>query len=194
MNRNIIIADIDDTLIKSSPDDIGIWKMKDGEETRLTTEEFAEDPDKGKPGITYDYWEFEDPKRVRDSIMNGTPLIRNLEIIDDYLDNGYDFVFLTARGCEDVIKDVMADFMKYRSKDGELKELGDKFKRSLSYAVNDEKYCEIFDGLKDFERKASVIKHIARMYDDVIFIDDDDRNLEAVKNLDLQNVSVVKAT
>jgi len=191
--NGIVISDIDDTLIKADPGDIGIWKYKDGKETRLSTEEFAKDPDKDDPTVKFDYREFNEPKKVRDSIINGTPLLKNLKIIDRYLNKGYDFTFLTARGAEDIIKDVMADFMKYRDETGHLQQIGAKFKDTLSYAVNDEKYCEIFDGIKDFDRKAKVIKMIAEMYDDCIFLDDDTRNLVAVKRLNLPNVKVIRA-
>jgi len=64
----------------------------------------------------------------------------------------------------------------------------------LSYAVNDEKYCEIFDGLKDFERKAEILKMISKLYDEVIFIDDDDKNIKAAEKLNLPNLISIKAT
>jgi len=192
--KGIVICDIDDTIIKANSADIGIWKFKDGKKEKLSTEEFAKDPDKGKPDVEYDYSEFEDPKRIRNSIINGTPILDNLNIIDDYLNQGYDCAFLTARGCEDVIKDVMKSFWKRRDEDGELHSLGRKFKKSLSYAVNDEKYCEIFDGLKDFERKAEILKMISKLYDEVIFIDDDDKNIKAAEKLNLPNLISIKAT
>lgn len=191
--NSIVLFDIDDTILKSKVEDIGIWKFKDGEKERLSTEEFANDSDKGKPGITYDYWEFNDPDIVRRSIMNGTPLLSNLKIIDNYINKGYDCAFLTARGCEDVIKDAMMSFLKFRDKDGRLQDIKNNFKKSLSYAVGDEKYCEVLDGLKDFERKAKIIKMIADMYDNVVFIDDDDKNLKAARNLNLSNVEVIDA-
>jgi len=193
MSKGIVIADIDDTMIKAEAGDIGIWKLKDGKETRLSTDDFAKDPDKDDPKVKFDYREFNDPEKVRDSIINGTPLLKNLKIIDNYLSKGFDFAFLTARGSEDVIKEVMTSFLKDRDKDGHLKHIGDKFNKTLSFAVSDEKYCEILDGIKDFDRKAKVIKTIAEMYDNVAFIDDDIRNLVAVKNLHLPNVKIIRS-
>ena len=188
----IILADIDDTILRSRPKDIGVWKYKDGESIRLSTTEYADDPDVHNPDVKFSYHEFEDPKLVRKSILNGTPLTRNLKIIDKYLDKGYDFAFLTARGQEDVIKEVMESFMKYNSPSG-MVDIGERFKKGLSYAVTDEKYCEVFDGLSHAERKAEVIKHIAEMYDEVVFIDDDFKNLQLAKNLHLPNLITIQA-
>jgi len=193
MDKGIILFDIDDTVLQSKVEDIGIWKYKDGKEERLSTEEFAKDPDKGKPDVKYDYWEFQDPEIVRRSILNGTPLINNLKIMDDYINRGYDCAFLTARGCEDVIKDAMTSFLKFRDEEGKLSDIKNKFKQSLSYAVGDEKYCEVLDGLKDFERKAKMIKIISEMYKDVIFIDDDKKNIAAAEKMHLPNVTVIEA-
>jgi uncharacterized protein YciU (UPF0263 family) len=192
--KGIIVADIDDTILRSRAEDIGIWKDYKGEKTRLTTEEFAKDPDKGKEGVEYDYWEFGDPEIVRNSIINGTPLLDNLHIIDDYLNKDYHFCFLTARRCEDVITEVMTDFMKTRGKKGELEDIGDKFEKGLSFAINDEKYAEVLGGLTDFERKAKILKIICGMYHDVIFIDDDAKNLRAAEKLGLDNLTIIEAT
>jgi len=189
----IVVSDLDDTLISAKVEDIAIIKHKDGKTERLSTDEFAKDKDKGKEGVEYDFSEFDDPKRIRDSIINGTPLLRNLNIIDNYLNKGYDFAFLTARGSEDIIKDVMSDFMKYKDESGHLNHLGDKFNKALSFACRDEKYCEILDGLKDFEKKAKILKIISDMYSEVVFLDDDLRNLTAAKNLHLPNLKIIRA-
>jgi len=188
--KGIIISDIDDTILSSNVNDIGIIKHKDGKELRLSTEEFAKDQDKGKPGIEYDISEFSDPIKVRNSIINGTPLLKNLRIIDDYLDDGYDFCFLTARSCEDVIKDVMGSFMKWHSED-DIKELGDRYKKGLSYAISDEKYCEVFDGLTHPERKAEVLKIISDLYEHCVFLDDDVNNISYAKKLGIPNLEII---
>jgi len=192
MAEKILLCDIDDTLLQSDVNDIGIIKHKDGKTSRLSTEEFAKDVDKGKPGIKYDISEFSDPVKVRKSILDGTPLLKNLKLVDNYLDKGYDFCFLTARSCEDVIKEVMGSFMKWYSEDGEIKELGDRYKKGLSYAISDEKYCEVFDGLGHPERKAKVIKMISDMYDEVVFMDDDVNNVRFAQNLNIPNVTVIQ--
>jgi hypothetical protein len=189
----ICVCDIDDTLLKADPKIIGIWKTINGKETRLTTEEFAKDTDKDNPEVKYSYREFLDPKKVRDSIFSGTPLIKNLKIVDKYINQGYDFAFLTARAAEDVIKEVLEDYMRV-NRGGTLHRLGSAFQKGLSFACNDEKYCEVLDNLKDAERKTYFLKRIAEMYDHVVFIDDDERNLKAADAMHLPNLDIVKAT
>jgi hypothetical protein len=188
----LIVCDIDDTLIRADGSEIGIWKKTPDGEIRLTTSEFASDPDKGDPNTKYDYREFSDPEKVKNSIMRGTPLINNLAIVDEKVEEGYDFAFLTARSAEDVIKDVLRDFMKINRR-GMMEPIGEAFKEGLSYAVNDEKYCEILDGMRDFERKAYFLEKLCDQYDHVIFVDDDKRNLDAASDLNLPNLQVIRA-
>ena len=102
----IIVFDIDDTLLKVNPDVIKIYKQTDNGEISLTTEEFAKDPDAADPERKklFDLRDFRDPVKVYNSIISGTPLIKNLKIMDSYIEAGYDFCFLTARGCEETVK------------------------------------------------------------------------------------------
>jgi len=190
--RGLLVADIDDTLIRADQRDIGIYKYVGGEETKLSTDEFARDPDRGKPGVEYDYREFKDPEKVRRSILNGTPIVKNLRIVDEKLAEGYDFAFLTARSTEDVIKDVLRNFLKVRGDDGSLKPIGEAFKEGLSHAVGDEKYCEVLGGMSDSERKGYFLEKVCGMYDHVIFLDDDDRNVRVARDLGLENLTVIK--
>ena len=87
----------------------------------------------------------------------------------------------------------MSKFMMFRDTSGELKMIGKKFNKTLSYAINDPKYIKVWPHLKDFERKATVIKNIAKQYKHVVFIDDDEKNLQAVQKLGISNVDVIKA-
>lgn len=193
MSKKLLVCDIDDTLLISDPGDIGVYKIVDGEEIRLTTEELAKDPDKNNPNVEFDYREFNDPIKIRDSILNGTPILKNLQLVDKFLNKGYDFAFLTARGGEEVIKDVLYSFMKYRNLSGHLQQLGKKFKRTLSYACGDERYCEILDGVSGPERKAKMLKKLCDIYDDVVFIDDDTDNLNAAQDANLSNLAIIDA-
>jgi hypothetical protein len=185
---SIILFDIDDTILKCDSNDICVIKIKNGKEERLSTDKFAKDPDLKDNNIKWSFKEFENPDKVRRSILNGTPLLKNLKIIENYIDKGYDCAFLTARGCEDVLKEIMGSFLFEH-----IPQIGDKFKKGLSYAISDEKYCEILDGLKHPQRKAKIIITIADMYNEVIFIDDDSKNINSIKQLHLPNVTVIKA-
>jgi len=190
----IIVADIDDTLLHADPKSIAIYKsVNNGPEISLSTDEFAKDPDKNNPDVTFDMREFCDPAKVRNSIIKGTPLLHNLKIIDIFLRKGFDFAFSTARSLEEVVSAALYEFLMFRDTDGNLKKLGPIFKKSLSKAINDEKYSSFFGRLKDFERKAAVLQDICFQYDHVLFIDDDARNITAAKKLALSNLHVITA-
>ena len=99
----VIVFDIDDTLLKVDSSKIAIYKKEPGKtEIALTTEEFANDPDASDPNKKnwFDLRDFSDPIKVYNSIISGTPLLKNLKIMDAYINAGYDFCFLTARSCE----------------------------------------------------------------------------------------------
>lgn len=190
----LIVFDIDDTLLKSNPTIIGVYKKEPGKtEIRLSTEEFAKDPDAGDPSKKswFDYREFNDPVKVYNSIISGTPLIRNLRIMDDYIEAGYEFCFLTARSCEETIKKALNDFLKVKKPDGALQELGNIFNKTLSHAINDS--SKQYPGKTDAEKKANVLKKLCSKYDRVVFVDDDRKNVIAARELNLRNLKVIKA-
>jgi FMN phosphatase YigB (HAD superfamily) len=192
--KGLIVFDIDDTILKVNPAVMSIYKKEPGKaEIRLTTDEFAKDPDANDPDKRswFDYRDFRDPLKVYNSIISGTPLIKNLKIMDDYIQAGYDFCFLTARACEETIKKALGDFLKFRDKDGALKELGDSFKKTFSHAVNDE--IKKYPGETDAEKKANVLINLCKEYDKVVFVDDDHKNVSAARNLNIKNLKVIKA-
>ena len=192
--KGIIVFDIDDTLLKSNPEVIGVYKKEPGKsEKRLTTEEFAKDPDASDPSKKswFDYREFRDPIKVYNSIISGTPLIKNLRIMDDYIEAGYEFCFLTARSCEETIKKALNDFLKVKKSNGALKELGDIFNKTMSHAINDE--SKTYEGVSDAEKKANILKKLCKEYDRVVFVDDDHKNVSAANNLNIPNLKVIKA-
>ena len=192
--KGLIVFDIDDTILKVDPSLMSVYKKEPGkQEIRLTTNEFAKDPDAEDESKKswFDYRDFRDPVKVYNSIITGTPLIKNLKIMDDYIKAGYDFCFLTARGCEDVIKKAIGDFLKFRDEDGALKELGDSFKKTFSHAVNDD--IRNYPGKTDAEKKANVLIKLCKEYDKVVFVDDDKKNVSAARNLNIKNLKVLKA-
>ena len=192
--KGIIVFDIDDTILKVNPAQIRIYKTKPGEsEIALTTDEFAQDPDAGDPSKKswFDYRDFRDPVKVYNSIISGTPLIKNLKIMDDYIKAGYDFCFLTARGCEEIVKKALKDFLRFKDDDGALHELGDTFKETFSHAVNDE--IKNYPGESDAIKKGNVLKKLCAEYDKVVFVDDDTKNVQAARGLNMPNLKVIKA-
>lgn len=192
--KGIIVFDIDDTLLKANPKVISIYKKEPGKlEKKLSTDDFAKDPDANDPSKKswFDYRDFEDPVKVYNSIVTGTPLIKNLRIMDEYIKAGYDFCFLTARSCEDVVKSALMDFLKKRNNNGALEELGEEFKKSLSHAVNDN--IRSYPGNSDAEKKANILRNLCQQYDKVVFVDDDRKNITAANSLGLKNLMVIKA-
>lgn len=192
--KGIIVFDIDDTLIKVDSRKIAIWKKEPGKKKRrLSTEDFANDPDAADPRkiMWFDLSDFHNPKKVYQSICSGTPLIKNLRIMDSYINAGYDFCFLTARSCEEVVKQAIEDTILFRDKEGILCKLGSIYKKSLSHAVNDE--YKNYPGETDCEKKANVLKKLCKQYDSVVFVDDDEKNIRAARNLKMKNLRVIKA-
>ena len=192
--KGLIVFDIDDTILKVNPALMKIYKKEPGkDEIALTTEEFAKDPDASIQSHRswFDYRDFRDPIKVYNSIISGTPLIKNLKIMDDYIKAGYDFCFLTARGCEDIIKKAIGDFLKFRDEDGALKELGDSFKKTFSHAVNDE--IKKYPGETDAKKKGNILKKLCKEYDKVVFVDDDHKNVSTARGLNIPNLKVIKA-
>ena len=189
----LIVFDIDDTILKVDSSLMSIYKKTENGEIALTTEEFAKDPDASDSSkiSLFDFRDFDDPYKVYNSIMSGTPLIKNLKIMDDYINAGYDFCFLTARGCEDTVKNALDNFLKFRNKNGALEKLGKIFKKTLSHAVNDK--FKNYPGNTDAEKKANVLKKLCEQYDKVIFVDDDKKNVNAARNLNIKNLKVIKA-
>ena len=193
--KGIIVFDIDDTLLRVDPNEMHVWKKDPdtGREIALTTAQFAEDPDAAdlSKKHLFSFREFQDPVKVYNSIISGTPLIKNLRIMDDYIEAGYEFCFLTARGCEDTIKKALDDFLLHKTDTGAMKQLGDKFNKVLSHAINDQ--SKNYPGSSDAEKKANVLKELCKKYDRVVFVDDDNKNVHAAKNLNIDNLKVIKA-
>ena len=189
----LIVFDIDDTLLKVKPNSIKVYKQIPGEkkEIALTTDEFARDSDVVNHRDWFDFRDFQNEEKVYNSIIEGTPLIKNLKIMDSYIKAGYHFCFLTARGCEDTIKKALRDFLRYKDDDGNLKELEDKFKDTLSHAINDT--YKDYPGKSDAEKKANVLKDLAKKYDKIIFVDDDTKNIQYARGLQLDNLKVIQA-
>lgn len=192
--KGLIVFDIDDTLLRVKKGSMNVYKKEPGKkEIMLTTDEFAKDPDASDPNKRnwFDYRDFKDPLKVYNSIIEGTPLIRNLRIMDDYIEAGYDFCFLTARSCEDIIKKALDTFLLHKDDTGAMRSLGDKFKKTLSHAINDE--SKGYTGSTDAEKKANILKKLCKQYDKVVFVDDDRKNVSAARELKIHNLKVIKA-
>lgn len=193
--KGLIVFDIDDTLLRVG-DDMYVYKKIPGtlREIKLTTAEFAEDPDAADPekDSWFDFRDMRDEQKIYNSILHATPLTRNLKMMHSYIRAGYDFCFLTARACEDVIKQALDDFLYIHDENTyEIKKLGNIFKRTLSHAINDE--TKNYPGRDSAEKKSNVLIGLCKKYDVVVFVDDDEKNIRRARALRLPNLKVIKA-
>jgi len=194
--KYLLLLDIDDTLLKANNIYI-IKQMPDGSETKVTPDQYAKRSREQdtKDGVKYSYSEFRDPVKVANSIITGTPILRNLKLMDAHINSGWSIGILTARGLEDVVHDSIKQWLMYRDTDKVLHDIGDKIERALVHAINDD--ARVYSGLNDFDKKANVIRKYAKEFDRVKFIDDDAKNIEAVRNMcrteGIKNVITVTA-
>ena len=187
--NKLILLDLDDTLVEAA--EIFIYKqLPNGEEIRLTPSEYADEDVEGEDTI-YDYRDFNNPKTVKKSIKKGEPIVPNLEIMDELLKKGYDIGILTARGTEDIIYNTLREWLMIRDTNGELIPIGDKLSRENVFAVNDPKYTEL-EKYTDYQKKSIVVNGLLDDYDEIIFIDDDNKNLKEMHRLK-QALNTLKA-
>ena len=190
----IVVFDIDDTLIQADKDVASISKFINGDRKNkisISTEEFAKDPDAKDHKNWFDFSDFQNPQKVVQSIIKGTPILKNLKILDAYLNAGYEFCFLTARGCEDAIKYAIQDVIKYRDENGVLNNIDPWFNKDVSAAINDSN--KEYEGKTNAEKKSNVLREICSKFDYVVFVDDDNKNVAHANELNLNNLTVIEA-
>jgi len=102
--------------------------------------------------------------------------------MDELLKKGYDIGILTARGMEDVIYSTLREWLMIRDKNGELVPIGDNLRRENVIAVNDSKYTEL-EKYTDYQKKSIMINELLDKYDEVIFVDDDNKNIKEIHKL-----------
>jgi hypothetical protein len=196
--NSLLLLDIDDTLLKAQGIKIYRKLPSDKKEVALTPDQYAKDPNASKKENHqyYDYRDFRNADKVSSSIKTGLPIIPNLKVMDDYIKRGWKIGILTARGMEDIIFDSMKTFLKYRDAKGNLKPIGDKLVRDLVHAISTDegKKLDRYPGESIFEKKVNVIKKLAKKFNQIIFVDDDLRNVKAVKKIKIPNVMVKYAT
>ena len=190
----IVVFDIDDTLIQADKDVVSISKFINGDRKNkisISTEEFAKDPDAKEHKEWFDFSDFQNPQKVVQSIIKGTPILKNLRILDAYLNAGYEFCFLTARGCEDAVKYAIQNVIKYRDENGVLNNIDPWFNKDVSAAINDSN--KEYKGKTNAEKKSNVLREICSKFDYVVFVDDDNKNVAHANELNLKNLTVIEA-
>ncbi len=179
--KGILFLDIDDTLLTAQ--NIYIHRSKDHPKgaAKLTPAEYAEEKVTPETKKYYDYKEFRNPEKVAKSITTGLPIVPNLKMMDAHIKNGWKIGILTARGMENVIFKSIGAFLRFKDAKGNLQEVGDKLIRNLVHAINDDN--KKYKGSTDFEKKANVLREYAKKGYQIKFLDDDDKNIQAVRKM-----------
>lgn len=193
--KGIIVFDIDDTVVKARG--LRIYRKKGEKKVALTPEDFAKENPKemtGK-GWEYDFSDFQNYGKLFNSIITGTPIISNLRMLDAHLNAGWDLAFLTARGFEQANKNAIKKWLKVRDKiTGKLKPI-EPSQIKYFIAVNDisrQKEIKSMKDSGDYDSKALFLKMLKKKYDQVKFVDDDEKNLKKARQV-LEPKNVIKA-
>ena len=86
----------------------------------MSTKEYAKDPDKEKHPDWFSFRDMNNPDKISKSLKNGEFIQGNLHILDQYIQLGYKFAFLTARAKEGTIMNIMGDVLMYKDKNGDI--------------------------------------------------------------------------
>ena len=193
---NLVLFDIDDTLVTAQ--NIYILKINKhtGEVVKLAPDQYRHEDPSIKNDYEYSYIEFRDAEKVRNSILTGKPLVKNLQQLDKAIEAGDHIGLLTARGMEEVVYETMKEFLRFRHHETKkLHPIGDHLQRHLVFAINDDdiKYKEKFKVFSDADCKLRVIIELSKTYEHILFIDDDLKNINAVKQANIPGIFAVEA-
>jgi hypothetical protein len=180
----LLLLDIDDTILKAKG--VFVYKNVNGIEVALSPEEFAKETVTPENKWMYDYRDFVDAEKMSRSIREATPILDVLRFMDHYISKGWLVGVLSARGVEDTVRDSLKGWLMYR-KGSKLRNIGNKLKEV--FAVGDK--IRGYKGENIPERKANVIVDLSQKYDSIIFVDNDQNNVDLVKSLNLRNVKAI---
>lgn len=195
----IHIFDIDDTLLFSKSK---VRAKEPGEKWQeFDTAEWAHAKSKFSKNAEFDFSDFDKYDNIYVSIVNGTPNIKVLKILDEKIANGHKIGILTARGSQDAIFDGLSNFLLYRDKKtGELEALPkNQFNKKYVFAVNDPKTKKALNlkaGVEGpQEAKAKILQDIFKTkygFKKIYLYDDDQDNINAVKGLNDPQIIPIK--
>jgi len=181
--NRLILLDVDDTLLK--PTGVYIYRNlpSDPQEVALTPYEYGLEVVTPETKKYYDYRDFIDPVKTQRSIEKAEPIVANLSVMDDYLKLGHQIGILTARANEDIVFDGLKQFLMYKDSKGNLVPIGDRLSRENVYAINDSNRVKTLEAETDYEKKAEVVEKLLNVYDEIVFIDDDMKNVKQMRLL-----------
>jgi hypothetical protein len=181
--NRLILLDVDDTLLK--PTGVYIYRNlpSDPQEVALTPYEYGLEVVTPETKKYYDYRDFIDPVKTQRSIEKAEPIVANLSVMDDYLKLGHQIGILTARANEDIVFEGLKQFLMYKDSKGNLVPIGDRLSRENVYAINDSNRVKTLEAETDYEKKAEVVEKLLNVYDEIVFIDDDMKNVKQMRLL-----------
>ena len=181
--NRLIVLDVDDTLLK--PSGVYIYRNlpSDPQEIALTPYEYGLENVTPETKQYYDYRDFLDPVKTQQSIEQAEPIVTNLSVMDDYLKLGHQIAILTARSNEQVVFDGLKQWLMYKDRKGNLIPIGDRLNRENVFAVNDTNRMSTLESETDYEKKAEIMEKLVKAYDEIVFIDDDMKNIKQMKML-----------
>lgn len=181
--NRLIVLDVDDTLLK--PSGVYIYRNlpSDPQEIALTPYEYGLENVTPETKQYYDYRDFLDPVKTQQSIEQAEPIVTNLSVMDDYLKLGHQIAILTARSNEQVVFDGLKQWLMYKDRKGNLIPIGDRLNRENVFAVNDTNRMSTLESETDYEKKAEIMEKLVKTYDEIVFIDDDMKNIKQMKML-----------
>lgn len=181
--NRLIVLDVDDTLLK--PSGVYIYRKlpSDPQEIALTPYEYGLEDVTPETKKYYDYRDFLDPVKTQQSIAQAEPIVTNLSVMDDYLKLGHQIAILTARSNEQVVFDGLKEWLMYKDRRGDLIPIGDRLTRENVFAVNDTNRMSTLESETDYEKKAEIMEKLVNSYDEIVFIDDDMKNIKQMRML-----------
>jgi hypothetical protein len=181
--NRLIVLDVDDTLLK--PSGVYIYRKlpTDPQEIALTPYEYGLEQVTPETKGFYDYRDFIDPVKTQKSIEQAEPIVTNLSVMDDYLKLGHQIAILTARSNEQIVFDGLKKWLMYKDRKGNLIPIGDRLTRENVFAVNDTNRMETLESETDYEKKAEIMEKLLNGYDEIVFIDDDMKNIKQMRML-----------
>lgn len=175
MGRKVFVTDIDETLIYNTTQ-ATVHKPTGA---RYTAPEFARIPDRYERIQEWDFtkeWESEDLNVA--SILHDDGIHKNIELVKQMHEAGYVILYLTSRGggnisIEKAISEALSTRLGFAIAGFALGDYGKYGKDKLPI------------------KKRRVLEDLVNEYDEVIFMDDEDKNLEQAR--DVPGVRVLDA-
>jgi hypothetical protein len=175
--RGILLLDVDDTLLKASNIFIHRRLPTDEKDVLLTPAQFAKEKVTPETEQFYSFKEFRNREKIINSIVNGLPYLKNIKVMNSFVEGGYKIGILTARGMESAVYTSIKAFFNNLYKEGKLNKVPN-LERKYTFAVGDD--YKKYQGRTSAERKQKIISIIKDKFDYVYLMDDDLKNIKAV--------------